>query len=135
MEGRDENLQQKKTINFPRNLTPEEASRLFKYLSYEVGCEIRYAEDVRVTVGNCFEQIRGVFKRETVKIAGQFTSFPPIRVPLIPFDLTRVIEGETSSFGALRFFTTPGYELNELDPLELGFMDRIREGIEKYFAL
>lgn len=105
---------------------------MLNQVSDEAHCEVRYSEKSVVKLGNFFSGGTSN-ERYVQEIAGAISRFN-ILPSMSAFQLFRDSRKQWSSkFDGLKFLTTPGYDLDEIDSRELDFMDELRAVIGNYF--
>ncbi len=127
-----ENLIEKTRISFPRTVIPEEAEKILQHICEDLCCEVRYTHESIVRIAKPDAPYKN--ERHVKKVYGAFSNFTDC-VTLIGFDLVREQKtGFFENFSGLHFNTPPGYDLDEIDPKEVRFMEETRQSIFKYFS-
>ena len=118
---------EKTEIRFKSPMKGKEAREMLKYAAKRQDCGCRFKATQMCDIYNhCIPD-------EVVdsEISGHFYESPGVSVS---FELLKDSSGEYSHFSAMRFFTPPGYELDEIPKDEIELMGDIRQHVEKYFS-
>jgi len=124
-----ESLERLTRVNFPNSIVPGEVRDLLEYVSQNLGCDVRYKEEVNHAIHPDVHNTN--HNKETTKIEGQITQPNPL--VMLSFSLERVILDMRSRYSGLTFFTTPGYRLEELHPSEPDLMRKVGSSVAAYF--
>ena len=129
-----ETLEDLTTTRFPKDITAKAAEELLRNICNDLSCSVNYQEEIIGKLGYVSDQ-NGKY---VDKVSGTFI---PSRgkwdhwLVIAPFHLFREPKREWSpDFSGLRFFTTPGYDLDELNPHEIDFMGKVKKYIANYFS-
>jgi len=118
-------------IIFPTDITPREVGVLLEHIAKSLNCTFKYQEQVNHSIQP--EDSKVTHNHETIRMDGMIHTIPP-SLTILSFGLTRVLTDKESLYSALKFFTTPGYDIEEINPPELLLMDKIGQAIDTYFT-
>lgn len=121
-----EDLIERTTIRFPRSLDEEEIKNMVKSL-----LEPDRGYKFRLTQSGFFNAERDNSEDYINNISGTITRTEPFGIAQINFELGH--EEDYPSFSGARFFTTPGYDWEEISPDERSLIDDLKSDIESYF--
>ena len=120
--GKEKTLDEATTIEFPEEISSEEAYRLLEWVSESIHCRI---------YGNFsgFYNFRPGEETEKyyAEISGTISYFDGQELALATFSLLRSYGEDLGNFSGLKFNTTIDYELHELPPSEVQLFERVRE--------
>ena len=122
-----ETLLERTKIGFKRNLKFKEIKDLFRYIQKNLQCEVEYQFLSNGRIGSMYNNEKSI-KQYVSKASGSIRSRE--NTIGVSFDLERSLE---YGFSCLKFFTTPGYDLNEIPSRDLKLMDEIKLQVENYF--
>jgi len=131
-------LMEKVTIKFPRHVVPAEMKNILRYVVEKVGnkCSMNYQTHTHYNVSNNhLGDDSGV--REgvgTTKIGGSISTYGKDSFATTSFDVLGDYIDDEYLFNGIRFFTAPGYDIDEIDKNELELMDMVRSHINDYFS-
>ena len=127
-------LAEKTTINFPRTIDEGEAEELFRHLHTELDYEFRYTEKRQKRIGTPRQMANPEDDNYVQEISGGIHSLKKHPLTTMGFQLIRDSAGLDYKFAGFKFFTSPGDELEEVDPSDITLMDNVREGVKTYFS-
>ena len=122
-----ETLLERTKIDFKRNLKFKEFRDLLMYIQENLKCEIEYQFLSIGRIGSKYAGGKGM-RHYVSKASGRISSKE--NMIGVSFDLEKSLE---YGFSGLKFFTTPGYYLEEIPERDIKLMDIVREQVEKYF--
>ena len=111
------------TVTFPRPITVSNFENFLRNLSKD-GLRINY------TVERYQSLDHGKNNDGTRKVQGGITRMNPLVISSFHTEPAH----DTSYLGSMHFFTTPGYDLEELNPDELALFKEVKERAATYFA-
>ena len=120
-------LEELSVVNFPRNVDEKEAYRVLEHVSADLGYDIGGG-----SFGGFFSIKAGNLKvKYEADINGSISSKDFSRSAT--FSFSREVIEDGSAFSGMRFFTTPGYTLEDHDNGEVETWKEIKESVERYF--
>jgi|TARA_Y100000296_G_C5085276_1_gene212074 hypothetical protein len=122
-------LSERATINFPKDVNFEEIERILGYVTEQLGENSRisgnFSGHLRIDQGgegggSYVSKVRGLMVCPEEGSSG--------------FSLVRSKRNLLGYFSGLRFEPSVGYGLDEINPVELKLYDRVRKSIGDYFS-
>ena len=124
-------LIERTTINFPRDISLDEARELLTYLAKNLPARMQYGKSQDFIIDSDEEgSVREI--PGTISLGGLMTSTDPDSLANEGFRFTHS-DRDVTRAGEFRFSPIPGYDLEEHTPHSIKFWDDTREKIEEYF--
>ena len=124
-----EELLDKTTIEFPHAIDGKEAYKLLKGISENLDCRVYGASTEHYNFNSA-----GNNERYISDIKGTISYYTENSIVTTSFSFSRDMGEELGNFSGLKFFTPPGYDLDEIDSNEVELYDKVRGAAKKYFS-
>lgn len=127
-------LLEKTEIKFPRPIDREEMHELFKFLANQLeGYEFNVHYEKEIRYGSRFNQSQKKIpiRIYNKKISGSVSNSNGM-TGFECFKKDSIDSG--NKFYEIKFFTPPGYDLEEVNPKDIATMDTVREKVKLYFS-
>ncbi|MCR4284669.1 MAG: hypothetical protein NUV97_01330 [archaeon] len=141
-----EKLMARSTINFPRSIDHKEVGGLLTHVARGIGpaTTINYrvsSNENIVPERNNLGSLTGKHISDpgsattSGNISTSYGEGSGAELAIISFDLKREHRTDIRGYDSMKFFTTPGYSLEELNPTELRLMDNVRAQVRGWFGV
>lgn len=125
-------VQEATTIEFPRDVSDEESVELFGYIVNQLGEHSRINANFSGHINAQHGKREG--EKYVSQVGGLVSHLSEGQMVVAGFSLIRSERDLIGKFSGLRFEPPVGYELDEVDLLERGLYDKVREISKGYFG-